>query len=104
MNLADLINGCFELAGGLFVLNHVRVLLKDKSVKGVSILSTIVFTLWGVWNLYYYPSLNQMISFYGGLLIVFANSLYISLMLYYRKFPGGKKWDYWYDFDDFDRL
>lgn len=84
MMIADLTNGVFELLGGLFVLNHCRAVWKDKAVKGVSIISTMFFTAWGVWNLYYYPSLNQWWSFVGGLAIVAANALWIYLLLKYR--------------------
>lgn len=81
---ADIFNGAFELLGGIFVLNHCRAVWKDKAVKGVSILSTAFFSAWGVWNLYYYPSLDQWWSFAGGLAIVGANVLWIALLLRYR--------------------
>ena len=81
----DLINGVFETLGGLFVANHCRALMKDKAVKGLSILSVICFFLWGVWNLWYYPHLGQMWSFYGGVATVSANVVYISLLLYYKR-------------------
>jgi len=85
MSIPDLINGAFELAGGLFVLNHCRAVMRDRAVAGVSIVSTVFFTSWGVWNLYYYPSLSQWASFVGGLFIVAANMVWIGLMLKYRK-------------------
>jgi hypothetical protein len=53
-------------------------------VKGVSILSTTMFTAWGFWNLFYYPHLGQWWSFTGGLAIVAANALWVALMLKYR--------------------
>lgn len=80
----DFFNGLFEALGGAFILNHCRVLYQDKLVKGVSVLSTTFFTAWGVWNLYYYPHLDQWWSFGGGLVIVAANALWISLMVYYK--------------------
>lgn len=82
---SDLANAAFELAGGLFIFNHCRVLYHDKQVKGVSIVSTVFFSTWGLWNLYYYPSLDQWISFAGGIVITFANLLWIAMMLYYSK-------------------
>lgn len=85
MNYADLANGAFEFVGGLLILNHCRAVLRDKAVAGVSVFSTIVFTLWGFWNLYYYPSLDQWFSFAGGLVIVGANVAWVALMLRYRK-------------------
>jgi hypothetical protein len=80
----DLINGAFEALAGLFVLNHCRAVLKDKAVAGVSVVSVVFFSAWGFWNLYYYPSLGQVWSFYGGLLIVFANIAWVFLLLKYR--------------------
>lgn len=84
MIIHDLVNGAFEGAAGFMVLNHCRVLRTEKIVRGVSILSSFFFTLWGFWNLYYYPSLSQPISFYGGIMVVCANSLYIAMLIHYR--------------------
>ncbi|HLP97510.1 MAG TPA: hypothetical protein VK149_03595 [Sideroxyarcus sp.] len=80
----DLINGLFEIGGGVFVLNHCRVLYADKQVRGVSLVSVAFFSLWGCWNLYYYPSLNQPLSFYGGLFVTAANALYLGMACRYR--------------------
>jgi hypothetical protein len=84
MTWPDWINGTFELCAGLAVLNHCRVLWIAKKHEGVSILSTAFFMSWGVWNLFYYPSLDQWMSFVGGLSIVSANCLWLVLMLKYR--------------------
>lgn len=81
----DLVNGLFECSGALFILNHCRVVLKDKAVNGVSILSTFWFFLWGVWNMYYYPTLNQPLSFWGGTIMVICNFVYICLLFYYSR-------------------
>jgi hypothetical protein len=86
-NIPDLVNGAFELFGGIFILNHCRTLRKDKEVKGVSIISIVFFSGWGIWNLYYYPHLDQWLSFAGGLLISAANLLWIGMLLYYSKNP-----------------
>ncbi|HYT43599.1 MAG TPA: hypothetical protein VEP90_14770 [Methylomirabilota bacterium] len=80
----DMINGIYEAIGGLLILNHCRAVLRDKAVAGVSILSTTIFTTWGIWNLYYYPSLDQWWSFMGGIVIVLANALWVTLLLKYR--------------------
>lgn len=84
---ADLINGGFEMVSFLFVLNHCRVLLRDKQVKGVSIVSTAFFNIWGYWNLVYYNLLDQTLSFYGCILTVAANSLWVYLMIWYSVKP-----------------
>jgi len=77
----DLINGLFEAFAGLFVLNHCRVLLRDRAVAGVSIASVAFFTLWGVWNLWFYPNLGQLWSLVGGVFVVVANALYVGLLI-----------------------
>jgi hypothetical protein len=81
----DLINGLIELMAAGFVLNHCRVLWRDRAVAGVSIVSTVFFALWGLWNLHYYPALNQWLSFCGGLCIVAANTFYIGLLIRFRR-------------------
>lgn len=80
----DLVNAIFELLGSMFILNHCLTLYSDKVVKGVSVISTIYFFSWGLWNLHFYPALNQPLSFGGGIAITTANVLWISMMLYYK--------------------
>lgn len=83
MTWQDAANGSFELLAGVFILLHCRRLYKDKVVRGTSWIATAFFFMWGLWNLYYYPHLNQWLSFVGGLGIVVANSLWLGMMLYY---------------------
>ena len=91
---ADAINGAYELIGGCFLLHSCFRLLKDKEVKGVSIPSIAFFTSWGFWNLYYYPTLNQWMSFCGGILIVTANTWWLCMAMYYiRKKKLAKNQD-----------
>lgn len=80
----DAINGGFELLAGIFVLNHCRVLHAHKAVRGVSMVSVAFFTLWGLWNPFYYSALQQPLSFYGGIFVVAANALYLGMMFSYR--------------------
>ena len=81
----DGINGLFESLGGILILLNCRQLYKDKQVKGVRVLTFSFFTAWGFWNLYYYPSLNQWLSFSGGVLIVIGNTLWVCMAVYYTK-------------------
>lgn len=85
MIIQDVINSLFEVSAGLFLWNNVRILYRDKKVRGVSILSITVFGVWGYWNLYYYPFLHQWMSFLGGLLVVFANTMWVYLAIRYAK-------------------
>ncbi len=81
--MQDLVNSLFEFCGAPFILVSVFKLHKDKVVKGVSWVHVLFFTLWGFWNLYYYPFLGQWLSFYGGIAIVSANAIWVGLLMYY---------------------
>ncbi len=83
MDWADMINGTLELAGGLFILLSVVKLHRDKQVKGVSWVHVCFFAGWGYWNLFYYPHLDQWVSFTGGVFIVVTNTVWLGQMLYY---------------------
>ncbi len=86
-DFADYVNGAFELLGAAAIFGHVHRVLKDKSVAGVSLHSTMFFASWGLWNLYYYPSLGQWASFAGGVFIVIGNACWIAGMIYYTRHP-----------------
>jgi len=79
----DKVNGLFELLGGLFIMLSCIRLYKDKKVRGVSVVAITYFTLWGYWNIHYYPHLNQWVSFIGGLCVVIVNTTWLIMMIYY---------------------
>lgn len=79
----DLINGLFELGGGIVLWLNVWKLYKDKQIKGVHWTPVLFFGLWGYWNLYYYPSLDQWFSFWGGVFVTLANTVWFIQMVYY---------------------
>lgn len=81
--LPDLINGLFETIGGLSVWMHVFAALKAKKIVGVSRYAVAMLTLWGFWNLFYYPWLGQWWSFAGGLVIVSGNLAWLWAMKKY---------------------
>ncbi len=80
----DIVNGTFEIIGGILCwMNAVR-LWKDKAIKGVMWQVTTFFTLWGFWNLIYYPALGQWFSFLGGAFLVIRNTPWVILALKYK--------------------
>lgn len=83
MSIPDLINGTFELGGGILLWMNVYRLYKDKIIRGVSLAPFVFFTLWGYWNLYYYPHLSQWASFVGGIFVVAANTAWVLMAIYY---------------------
>lgn len=80
----DIINAIFEMAGGCFLWLNVMKLYKAKCVRGVSVACYIFYLGWGYWNLYYYPSLNQMWSLIGTTSVVLANTVWVYLAWKYR--------------------
>lgn len=85
MSTPDLINGLFELVMGVMQWFNVQRLIKDREIKGVSWPIWFFISAWGLWNLFYYPHLGQMLSFWGGVLLVLANITWVSLACYYRR-------------------
>ena len=55
--------------------------VKDKGYAGLHPAATAFFWSWGVWNLYYYPHLDQWWSFTGGVSLVIANTTWVAMML-----------------------
>lgn len=84
MNLPDASNGAFEAIGGLLQIRNCFVLWQHKKVWGVDWRVTAFFTLWGLWNLFYYPHLGQWLSTAGGVVIVLANIVWVSGAIHFR--------------------
>ena len=85
MNSSDFINFIFEISGGFFVLLSILATHKAKKIEGVSILMVLFFTSWGYWNLYYYPSLGQLLSGLGAASVALANTFWLCQIMYYKR-------------------
>lgn len=81
----DYVNAVFEGGGAVIQLLNVRQLLRDRTVRGVHWLPLSFWTMWGFWNIAYYPSLHQWWSFAGGLGVVACNT--VNLLLMWRFWP-----------------
>lgn len=79
----DLINGGFETVGALMILLNVRRLWRDKRLMGVHWAPTVFFTSWGLWNLFYYPSLHQWVSLGGGCFLVAVNLAWLASIAWF---------------------
>lgn len=80
----DLINGLFEFVAAGFLCVDVHHLYRDRTTKGVFWPGRGFFTAWGLWNLFYYPNLNQWFSFTGGVAIVTVNLIWCILAWRYH--------------------
>lgn len=85
MSPPDLVNGLFEVFAGAFIWLSVRKVLKDKQVHGISWIHVGFFSLWGLWNLFFYAHLNQMLSWFGGFFVTIMNLWYTGLLVYYSR-------------------
>lgn len=80
----DLINGLFELTGAFFTWRNFVQLRRDRRLVGVYWPTTAFFAAWGAWNLIYYPTLGQWLSFAGGVALVAGNVAWVALALRIR--------------------
>ena len=94
MSVPDVINGGYEMMGGLLLFYNCWRMYVDKEVKGFSLWVSFFFCSWGYWNLYYYPSLNQWWSFSGAIILVISNTIWLTLGVYYvhREWFKKIKW------------
>lgn len=85
MTVPDLVNGMFEVIGGLMCWINVVKLHSEKRVAGVYWPVQAFFSCWGLWNLYYYPALGQWASFVGGVFLVVGNATWTIMAAWYSK-------------------
>lgn len=81
----DFINSAFELGLGIGNWASVLKLHNDKQVRGVYIPTAALCTVWGFWNLYFYPAFGFILSFLAGISVVSANCIWLFLAWKYRK-------------------
>lgn len=80
---ADLINGVFEAGLACFIVKGILKLRVDKCVQGFYWPTVLWTSAWGLYNLYFYPSLGQWWSFWGGVFVVSFNIAWLGHVYYY---------------------
>jgi len=93
----DVINAFYEAFGGALIGMSIWRLYKDGQVKGVSLVPVVFFATWGYWNLYFYPALEQWWSFWGGVLMVTMNTVWLLQMAWYIRWPRLQTQEFVYD-------
>lgn len=89
MQIPDLINGVFEFGISIPLAKGVMMLRADRVVKGFYWPTIVWTTAWGLWNLFYYPHLDQWLSFIGGLIVVSVNITWLVHVYYYARQSRG---------------
>ena len=85
MDYNDLINGLFETGGAFAILVSILKIYRNKSAQGIHWFYLAFFSSWGVWNIYYYPSLDQWFSFAAGVVLCTLNIVYLVLVIKYSR-------------------
>lgn len=90
--ILDFINAIgFEGMSCLFLTFNLRQLYVDKVVRGISLMSCGFYAIWACWNIFYYWSLNQPLSFYFGILVAILSVWWIILAVLYRMINSDYK-------------
>jgi hypothetical protein len=58
-------------------------LFRDKEVRGVSIFAFGYFLTWRLWHLFYYPRIDQPLSFAGTVIPAVANASWVAMAIYF---------------------
>ena len=85
MGWPDIINSAFQWGAAVFLLLNISRLKKDRDVRGISMVPVYFFLLWGFWNLYYFPHLEQWSSFVGGVAVLVVNLVWVGMALWYSR-------------------
>lgn len=85
MNYSDLLNGLFEMVGAAALGMNVRSLWIHREIKGVHWAPVVFYTVWGLFNLFFYPANGLWISFYGGIAVMLVNVAWLALLIRFRR-------------------
>lgn len=88
MTLAQLLALCFAACSMVCALNVYRV-LKDRDVRGVSIIPVIVFIITNVIEIAYFAEVKAYWSALGAAGMLAGNTVWLALCLYYRHTNKG---------------
>jgi hypothetical protein len=88
---ADLINALFEIAGAWCTWRNVAQLWRDKEVRGVYWPTTLLFTVWGGWNLVFYWNLGLPLSWWAGLVLILGNLVWVGGVVYWKRHKNTRE-------------
>lgn len=83
--IIDKVNSLFEGVASIFLFLNLLKTLKDKEVKGLSLISMFFFLTWACWNVFYLFQLTQIFSFCASVLYASLNIIWVVLAMRYRK-------------------
>jgi hypothetical protein len=84
MNWFDTANGLFEIVGGIAVWVDVAQIFRDKKSAGIHPAAMAFFTIWALWNIFYYFHLSQWFSLWAGVPLAIGDLFWFILMIKYK--------------------
>lgn len=82
----DQANAALEMGGAFLRTLDCIKLFQHKRFVGGHLGTALYFLLWGVFNVFFYPSLNQVWSFWAALALMVINGLWFVMAVYYNHF------------------
>lgn len=69
----------------LVTLDHVRTILRDRQVAGVSLLPSYVFITTNLFEVYYFGRLGDWWTVTGAILMAISNLTWLGLVLHFKR-------------------
>lgn len=85
MTTADAINAGFELGAAVAMWVNVAKLLRDRKVAGVYWPVSAFYTVWGLWNIWFYATLGAPLSAWASWCVMLANATWVLLAIRYSR-------------------
>jgi len=82
---SDQINAALELLGAVFLVPTLLEAFSKKLIVGVHWISPIFFTIWGLWNCFYYPTLHQYWSASAAIVMFGTNLIWLIMIIKYKE-------------------
>ena len=81
--ILDLINSFFKYGSGFFIIPTIMALYNTQNADGVSYIHVGFFSVWGLWNLYYFYQLDQKLSALANVFLIAMNTTWLFMLIYY---------------------
>lgn len=80
----DAINSLVLVGGAVLSVLNVKQVIVDRSVKGLHLLPTLYFIVWGYWNIAFFYNMHSTLSMIGAIILSTVNTVWLGYMLYYK--------------------
>jgi hypothetical protein len=77
-------NAGFETLGAAFNILNIVQILKEKQVRGVSLVPTALFTAWGLFNIFFYSYNHLPVSAIAAIAMSWVNATWVFLAIKYK--------------------